>query len=318
LTCLDDFKGAYNNASVATCQSNLPAAALDGLVLGPGVYCSAPGIFSLAAAGILTLDAQGSPSSQWIFQTATTVVTGAGSSIKFVNGGQANNVYWAVGTSVTIGANADFIGNILAQVSITLGYQSTLRGRAFALTTVTFAGDVTTVLPAYVQGLEFTGHKLYHFDDVNYADKPDAELLEGITGFTDNFTNLTTATPDTTLTSPFNSESKFSVEWKGYFYAAATGEYNFATTSDDGSFLWLNNDKTSFATSGRTNALVNNGGEHVLKQVNDDVSLTEGKYYFIRILFGEESGKVNIIVTITNPDNSTSNGVGVLFHKTIV
>jgi hypothetical protein len=34
---------------------------------------------------------------------------------------------------------------MLAQVSITLGYQSNLNGRALALTTVTFAGNVTVV-----------------------------------------------------------------------------------------------------------------------------------------------------------------------------
>jgi hypothetical protein len=147
VTCLDDSKGAYNDASVATCSNKLAAAALDGHVLAPGVYCSTPGTFSLAAAGVLTLDAQNSASSQWIFQAATTVITGAGSSIKFVNGGDANNVYWAVGTSVTTGSNAHFIGNILAQTSITLGYLSTLNGRALALNTVIYAGNVTTILP---------------------------------------------------------------------------------------------------------------------------------------------------------------------------
>jgi hypothetical protein len=35
---------------------------------------------------------------------------GDGSIMKFINGGQSSNVYWAVGTSATSGTNAHFIG----------------------------------------------------------------------------------------------------------------------------------------------------------------------------------------------------------------
>jgi hypothetical protein len=147
LTCADDFNGAYNDASVATCQFNLAAAALDGLTLAPGVYCSAPGTFSLAAAGVLNLDARNNSGSQWIFQTATTVTIGDGGIVNLINGGQATNVYWAVGTSVTTGSHARFIGNVMAQTSITFGFQSSINGRAFALNTVVYSGNVTTTLP---------------------------------------------------------------------------------------------------------------------------------------------------------------------------
>jgi hypothetical protein len=145
--CQIDFTGAYNDASVATCQYNLAGAALDGLKLRPGVYCSAPGTFSLAAGGVLQLDGRNNTYAQWIFQTSTTVITGAGSIMNFINGGLSSNVYWAVGTSMTSGTNAKFIGNILAQTSITLGSMSALNGRAFALNTVTYSGNVTTELP---------------------------------------------------------------------------------------------------------------------------------------------------------------------------
>lgn len=147
LTCRMDFTSAFNDASVATCNNYLAAAALDGLTLAPGVYCSAPGTFSLAAAGVLILDARNNTGAQWIFQTATTVITGAASVVRFINGGKANNVYWAVGTSMTSGVNALFIGNILAQTSITLGAESSLNGRSFALNTVTFSGNVSVILP---------------------------------------------------------------------------------------------------------------------------------------------------------------------------
>jgi hypothetical protein len=147
LTCKEDFTGAYNDASVATCQNKLAAADLTGLILLPGVYCSDPGTFSIAANGKVILDAQNNSDSQWIFQTATTVISGDNSEMRFINGGKANNVYWAVGTSHTSGINARFIGNILAQTSITLGSESRLAGRAFALQTVTYSGNVSTSLP---------------------------------------------------------------------------------------------------------------------------------------------------------------------------
>jgi hypothetical protein len=147
LTCYVDFTGAYNDASVATCQFKLAAADLSGLTLAPGVYCSDPGTFSIATSGIVILDAQNNSDSQWVFQTATTVISGDDSVMKFINGGKSNNVYWAVGTSHTSGINAYFIGNILAQTSITLGSMSRLDGRAFALQTVTYSGNVTTSLP---------------------------------------------------------------------------------------------------------------------------------------------------------------------------
>jgi hypothetical protein len=147
VTCQIDFTAAYNDASVATCQYNLAAADLSGLTLSPGVYCSAPGTFSTAANSVLTLDARNNTNAQWIFQTATTVITGDGSVMKFKNGGKSNNVYWAVGTSATTGTGASFIGNILALTSITLGSMSALNGRAFALNTVTYSGNVSTTLP---------------------------------------------------------------------------------------------------------------------------------------------------------------------------
>lgn len=147
LTCKSDLARAYNDASVATCEFNLAAAALDGLTLYPGVYCSVPGTFSMAASGLLILDAQNNSNSQWVFQSATTVITGAGSSIRLINGGKPNNIYWAVGTSATTGSDSKFIGNILALTSITLGYQTILSGRAFALNTVTFAGNITVNQP---------------------------------------------------------------------------------------------------------------------------------------------------------------------------
>lgn len=145
--CATDANNAYNDASVATCQYNLAASDLSGLTLLKGVYCSAPGSFSIAASSVLYLDARNVIGAQWVFQTDTTVITGAYSSILLTNGAKAANIWWAVGTSATIGTYSVFVGTLLTQVSISFGYRCKIIGRCLALNSVTFAGNVTIVVP---------------------------------------------------------------------------------------------------------------------------------------------------------------------------
>ena len=104
---------------------------LGGLTLTPGVYHFDS---SASLSGILTLDAQGNPNARFDFQIGTTLITGNGSAIQLVNGAQADNVYFQVGTSATLGTNTAFDGNILADQSVTLTTgASMLNGRALAL-----------------------------------------------------------------------------------------------------------------------------------------------------------------------------------------
>jgi hypothetical protein len=64
----------------------------------PGVYCSASGKFIISAATV-TLDGKNNPNAQWIFQTATTIITAGATSFILKNGAQAKNVFWSVGNS---------------------------------------------------------------------------------------------------------------------------------------------------------------------------------------------------------------------------
>ncbi|MEI7927680.1 MAG: ice-binding family protein [Verrucomicrobiales bacterium] len=101
------------------------------LTLASGVYTD-PITFSLS--GMVKLDAAGDPNAVWIFQTGSTLITAAGSSVKLINGAKASDVFWQVGSSATLGAGSQFQGSILAQESITLTTGATLTGRALALT----------------------------------------------------------------------------------------------------------------------------------------------------------------------------------------
>ena len=104
---------------------------LAGMTLAPGVYCFAS---SAANTGLLQLDAQGNPNAVWIFQIASTLITGSASTVTVINSGQACNVFWQVGSSATLGTTTTFVGNILALTSITLQTGASLSGRVLAQT----------------------------------------------------------------------------------------------------------------------------------------------------------------------------------------
>jgi hypothetical protein len=100
---------------------------------GVGVYHA--GVFSGGALDIpttITLDAQGDPNAIFVFIAASTVTLESGASILLVNGAQAANVVWCVGSSFTSVATSTMVGNILAYASITLG-GGILTGRALAV-----------------------------------------------------------------------------------------------------------------------------------------------------------------------------------------
>jgi hypothetical protein len=136
---------AYQTASSVRCNSLMGGGDLSGLTLVPGVYCATT--FSTVASSVVTLDAQNNLAAQWIFVAGTTVITGASSSIVFLNGGKADDVFWAIGTSATLGASSAFMGSIIASAAITFGSSSTLLGHAYAGTAITFASGSTMTVP---------------------------------------------------------------------------------------------------------------------------------------------------------------------------
>ncbi len=128
---------AYTNLAGQSCtpaDHNLTGFDLGGMTLTPGVYCfSSSATLSIPAAPTLTLDALGDPNAVWIFQVGSTLTTASASTVRVINGGQACNVFWQVGSSATIRTTTTFVGNILALASIDLQTNATVSGRALAL-----------------------------------------------------------------------------------------------------------------------------------------------------------------------------------------
>jgi hypothetical protein len=105
------------------------AAALGGLTLQPGVYCTA------AAAGLtgeVFLDALGDPNASFVIRVGAAFTTAAASRVTLLNQAQAKNVYWVIGSSTTLGANSFMKGNMIAATTITFGAEVDLVGRALA------------------------------------------------------------------------------------------------------------------------------------------------------------------------------------------
>ena len=124
-----DLVIAYNDAAGRTPVTTIPSE-LGGTTLTPGVYSSADGTFRIT--GTLTLDAQGNPEAVFVFKTAATLVTAAGSNVNLIGGAQFCRVFWQTGSSATLGTNSRFVGHILALESITANTGATVQGRLLA------------------------------------------------------------------------------------------------------------------------------------------------------------------------------------------
>ncbi len=97
------------------------------------------------ASGDVTLDAKGDPNAIFIFRTASTFSLSPARAIVLKGGAQASNIFWQVGSSVTLGSTSTFQGSILAGDSVTVGTGATVYGRLFARAgTITLQSAVIT------------------------------------------------------------------------------------------------------------------------------------------------------------------------------
>ena len=146
-----DAQTAFDNLSPAVLPGGIDVSSLGGgagqlgnRTLAPGVYKSAPGTYAIQG-GDLVLDGRGDPNAIWVFQMATTLTVGGPGaafpqSVILVNGAQAKNVFWQVGSAATINAagGGTVAGTIIASSGVTFSTAGnvevvTLNGRALAL-----------------------------------------------------------------------------------------------------------------------------------------------------------------------------------------
>jgi hypothetical protein len=152
-----DALAAFNKLSPAQTPGGTDPGAgqLGGLTLFPGIYKAALGSFMITGSD-LTLDAQGNANAVWVFQTASTFLIGdpgTPRNVILINGAQAKNVYWQVGSAATINpaGGGIMVGTIIASSGVTFSTVgnaaiTTLNGRALGLNaSVTMVNTVINV-----------------------------------------------------------------------------------------------------------------------------------------------------------------------------
>ncbi|KAJ7437986.1 hypothetical protein B0H11DRAFT_1935512 [Mycena galericulata] len=112
--------------------ANLNAGIIEGLVLVPGIYQWTTGV-SIP----LDITIVGGSDDTWIFQITGTLVQAASVHITLIGGALSQNIIWVVAGAVTVGTNAVFEGNILAQTNVVIETNAVDNGCIYAQTAVT-------------------------------------------------------------------------------------------------------------------------------------------------------------------------------------
>lgn len=117
-------------AAIAARSGGAPlAGALAGVTVGPGLHTIAGAVSNTTT---LTLDAGGDSNAVFVFQVNGALDMAAGSRVVLAGGARASRVFWQVNGAGSIGANAQFVGTLIASAAVAVGNGTLVNGRAFA------------------------------------------------------------------------------------------------------------------------------------------------------------------------------------------
>jgi ADP-glucose pyrophosphorylase len=83
----------------------------------------------------------------FLFQAGTTLTTAASTYFNLINGAKAKNVLFALGSAATLGANSVLEGSLIVGTSVTVGIEAEVNGCIIAKAAVTYEGRGGTTLP---------------------------------------------------------------------------------------------------------------------------------------------------------------------------
>lgn len=142
-----DALQAYNDLGGLVVTGDLTGQNL-GQTLTPGTYNFD---FGAELTGTLILDGPG----DYVFLIGSTLTTSSASDISLINGANAADVFFRVGSSATLGTTSSFTGTIIADTSVTATNGADIEGRLIALNgAVTLdSNNVTVPEPSSTLGL---------------------------------------------------------------------------------------------------------------------------------------------------------------------
>ena len=149
-----DALTGFTSLNALPSTGNLSGQNLGGMVLTPGVYTYSS---SAELSGTpLTLNFEDLNGATIVLQIGSTLTTASASSVVVENLGTNDNVYYAVGSSATLGTNSTFLGDIIAEdsVALTTGANITC-GSAIALTSAVTL-DTNTITNCSASGSDIS------------------------------------------------------------------------------------------------------------------------------------------------------------------
>lgn len=140
-TAVEDMLTAYSDAAgrVNPDSLNLKSGAIGGENLSSGLYKWTTDVDISGS----NLTINGGATDTWIFQIDGNLSLANALDITLSGGALAENIFWQVAGTVTMGANSHFKGVVLCKTNIAVGNQVTMNGRLLAQTSI--ALDQATV-----------------------------------------------------------------------------------------------------------------------------------------------------------------------------
>jgi hypothetical protein len=142
-TAVLDMQAAYTDAVAFSPSDPLYVSGeIGGLTLGPGVHT-----FKTAVLISSDLIFSGTATDIFIIQTSASVIQAANINVFLDCGALAENIFWSVATTVSVGAGSHLEGILLVKEEVTFGTGSSLNGRIFSQTRVDLKMATITQTP---------------------------------------------------------------------------------------------------------------------------------------------------------------------------
>jgi hypothetical protein len=220
-----DMQSAYTNAADRPDPKaiGLGNGNLGGMTVTPGLYKWTTGV-TIPTNLILS----GSSSSVWIFQISGGLTVGSGAHVILTGGAQAKNVFWQVGSGVTLGTDSSFSGTILSKTLIAMDSGASLNGSALAQTAVTLIGN--RIVSSSVPVINVTNSNASYAISLAYDHWNDIAKENNTLVMSQYASNASLYWDHGSLNGYYNTTAAINSTWHKFFSAWSSVSYTTVTT----------------------------------------------------------------------------------------